>query len=198
MLLLGSCVRRLNPTSPRSILSNLILVSPYSDDVSDYQNRLMSFIKRAEQAIQAAKEEAVRAEGLTAAQYNVLLVLSHSPAITGSELARRCCVTAQTMSSVLARLMDRGLVSRTAHPRHKGVLEVTVTPSGQQVLELTDRRVEKVEATLTRALEPEEQNRLRDLLTRCVAAVGRTGRSGEEGHPVAGRAPPATGTEETR
>ena len=139
--------------------------------MGDYQKRLLSFIKRAEQATQAAKERAVRAEGLTTAQYNVLLVLSHSPAITSSELARRCYVTAQTMSSVLARLVDRGLVSRAAHPRHKGVLEVTVTPSGQHVLDVTDLRVELVEAALADALRPAEQDRLRDLLARCITAA---------------------------
>jgi DNA-binding MarR family transcriptional regulator len=122
-------------------------------------------------------------------------VLSHSPAITGSELARRCYVTAQTMSSVLARLVDRGLVSRTAHPRHKGVLEVTVTPPGQRVLELTDQQVEKVEAALARALGPAEQDQLRDLLARCVAAVGRTTRSDEQDHPVTGHSPMTTGTD---
>jgi DNA-binding MarR family transcriptional regulator len=148
--------------------------------VADYQNRLLSFIKRAEQATQAAKEHAVRAENLTTAQYNVLLVLSHSPGITASELARRCFVTAQTMSSVLARLIDHGLVSRTAHPRHKGVLEATVTPAGQNILDLSDRRVETVEAALTGTLSPAEQDQLRDLLARCVTAAEQAIPAGEK------------------
>jgi len=75
------------------------------------------------------------------------------------------------MSSVLARLVDRGLVSRTAHPRHRGVLEITLTPSGQHVLEVTDRRVEHVEAALADALQPAERDQLRGLLTRCIAAA---------------------------
>ncbi|HEX3731986.1 MAG TPA: MarR family transcriptional regulator [Mycobacteriales bacterium] len=153
--------------------------------MNDCQNRLLSFIKRAEQATQAAKERAVRAEKLTTAQYNVLLVLSHSPGITASELARRCFVTAQTMSSVLARLIEHGLVSRTAHPRHKGVLEATVTPAGQYVLDLSDRRVETVEAALTAALSSAEQDQLRDLLARCVTAAGQVTLAREEHNPAA-------------
>lgn len=139
--------------------------------MSDYLNRLLSFIKRAEQASQAAKERAVRVEGLTTAQYNVLLVLSHAPGITASELARRSYVTAQTMSSVLARLLERDLVVRTPHPLHRGVLEITITPAGRQLLERADKRVETVEAALAHGLSRDEQNKLRDLLTRCTAAA---------------------------
>ncbi len=139
--------------------------------MGDHQHRLLSFIKRAEQASQAAKERAVRVEGLTTAQYNALLVLSGDPGITASELARRCAVTAQTMSSVLARLVDRGLVTRTAHPRHGNVLEITVTPAGQQALDRADVRVEVVEAALARALHPAEQDQLRHLLARCTEAA---------------------------
>jgi DNA-binding MarR family transcriptional regulator len=148
--------------------------------VGDYQNRLLSFIKRAEQATQAAKERAVRAENLTTAQYNVLLVLSHSPGITASELARRCFVTAQTMSSVLARLIAHGLVSRTVHPRHKGVLEATLTPAGRHALQLSDRRVEMVEAALVDELSSAEQDQLRDLLARCAAKAEQSTFAHEE------------------
>ncbi|PZS31598.1 MAG: MarR family transcriptional regulator [Pseudonocardiales bacterium] len=139
-----------------------------------YQHRLLTFIKRAEQASQAAKGRAVRAEGLTTAQYNVLLVLNHSPGITSSELARRCFVTAQTMSSVLTRLLDRDLVARTPHGRHPAVLEITVTATGHQLLTRADKRVTAVEAALTAALTPVEQEHLRDLLTRCTAATENT------------------------
>ncbi len=139
-----------------------------------YQNRLLTFIKRAEQASQAAKGRAVRAESLTTAQYNVLLVLSHSPGITSSELARRCFVTAQTMSSVLTRLLDRDLVARTPHDRHPAVLEITVTATGKRLLQRADKRVTAVETTLTDALTPDEQEHLRDLLTRCTTAAEGT------------------------
>jgi DNA-binding MarR family transcriptional regulator len=139
--------------------------------MDDYRDRLLSFIKRAEQASQAAKERAVRVEGLTTAQYNALLVLSRDPGITASELARRCSVTAQTMSSVLARLVDRGLVHRAAHPRHGNVLEITVTAIGQNLLGRADRRVEVVEAALARALTPSERDELRRLLALCTAAA---------------------------
>jgi DNA-binding MarR family transcriptional regulator len=142
--------------------------------MADYQNRLLAFIKRAEQATQAAKERALRAHDLTTAQYNSMLVLSHAPAITASELARRCFVTVQTTSSVLARLVERGLVTRTAHARHRGVVEVSLTPAGQRLLELADRRVLQVEASLAAALEPAEQDELRRLLACCTNAADQS------------------------
>lgn len=157
--------------------------------MSDYEDRLLSFIKRAEQATQAAKERAVRGHGLTTAQYNTLLVLSHAPGITASELARRCSVTVQTMSSVLARLVERGLVSREAHPRHRGVLEVAVTPAGLELLGLADARVLRVEAALAAALGPAERDQLRGLLTRCAAAAEAAGAAESAGAAEGSGAP---------
>ncbi|MGF1661973.1 MAG: MarR family winged helix-turn-helix transcriptional regulator [Kineosporiaceae bacterium] len=136
-----------------------------------YEERLLAVLKRADQASQAAKERAVRAVGLTTAQYNVLLVLEHHSGITSSELARRCQVTAQTMSSVLARLVERGLVARSPHPRHPGVVETTVTVEGRLAYAAADVRVRRVEAALAGALDPIEQQQLRDLLARCTAAA---------------------------
>ncbi len=141
--------------------------------MADYQDRLLSFVKRAEQASQAAKERAVRAEGLTTAQYNALLVLRHQPGITAAELARHCAVTAQTMSSVLGRLVARELVSRTSHPRHRSILELSITSAGRSLFERADARVEAVEAQLAGAFRPAEREALRQLLARVTAAAER-------------------------
>ncbi|WP_459643973.1 MarR family winged helix-turn-helix transcriptional regulator [Kineococcus sp. NUM-3379] len=143
--------------------------------MGDYRDRLLGFIKGAEILTQAAKDRAVRTEGLTVAQYNALVNLVHNPGITSSELARYCGVTAQTMSSVLNRLLDRGLVVRTPHPRHRGVLELAVTPEGQAVWERANEHVEEVEGVLRAALDPQEQEQLRRLLVRCMEVAQTAG-----------------------
>ena len=148
--------------------------------MGDYRDRLLGYIKGAELLTQAAKDRAVRTEGLTVAQYNALVNLVHNPGITSSELARYCGVTAQTMSSVLARLLDRGLVARTPHPRHRGVLELTVTPEGEAVFERADEHVEEVEGALRAALEPAEQEQLRRLLVRCMEIAQTAGPAADD------------------
>lgn len=55
--------------------------------------RLGLDIKRAEQALMAAKSTALKDAGLTVAQYAALLALSDNPGISGAALARECLVT---------------------------------------------------------------------------------------------------------
>ncbi|HEX3732189.1 MAG TPA: MarR family transcriptional regulator, partial [Mycobacteriales bacterium] len=98
------------------------------------EDRLLTAIKKVEQATQRAKEEALAKEGIAKAQYNALLVLSSVQGITSAELARRCSVTPQAMNETVARLERQGWITRAPHPEHRHVLEARLTPTGESVL----------------------------------------------------------------
>ncbi|WP_211267019.1 MarR family winged helix-turn-helix transcriptional regulator [Nonomuraea candida] len=135
--------------------------------------RLGLDIKRAEQALIAAKQVAVRPAGLTVPQYAALLALSDSPGISGAALARACLVTPQAMTVVLKNLEERGLVERSPHPWHRNVLEIRLTETGQAALRLADERAVVIERAIAAELSPEERDLLRDLLARCNEAITR-------------------------
>lgn len=143
-------------------------------------DRLLTAVKLAEQATQAAKDQAVRSAGLTKAQYNVLLLLDSAPGITSAELARRAFVTPQAMNETVAKLEQGGYLERTPHPVHRHVRESRVTPEGQHALAAADKMVLAVEAALRTELTPNEVEQLLELLARVtrtgVNAVERTGR----------------------
>jgi DNA-binding MarR family transcriptional regulator len=132
--------------------------------VSDAGDRTGHAIKRAEQALIAAKDAALRPFGLTVPQYAALLLLHAQPGLSGAELARRALVTPQTMSTVLGNLERKGLVERAAHPVHSRIVETRLTAGGGRLLRDADRAALAVEAVLDAALGP-EVGRLRDLLT---------------------------------
>ncbi|SEG90318.1 DNA-binding transcriptional regulator, MarR family [Nonomuraea solani] len=138
------------------------------------EERLGLHIKRAEQALIAAKQSAVRPAGLTVPQYAALFALAGSPGISGAALARACLVTPQAMTVVLKNLEERGFIERSPHPWHRNVLETQLTDTGRTALEEADRRAVVVERAIADEFSAEERKTLRDLLARCTKAITRT------------------------
>ncbi|MGV9411296.1 MarR family winged helix-turn-helix transcriptional regulator [Nocardia sp. NPDC003693] len=133
--------------------------------------RLGSYIKRAEQALQGAKNPAVKPAGVTVPQYAALLVLNGNPGISAAALARECGVTPPTMNTVLANLRERGLIERTPHAWHRNILETSLTPAGVAVLADADARAIHVERTLATEFTAEERETLMALLDRASARL---------------------------
>nr|BFE34602.1 MarR family transcriptional regulator [Actinomadura rugatobispora] len=131
--------------------------------------RLGSHIKRAEQALNAAKNTALRPSGLTVPQFGALLFLAENPGISAAALARACGVTPPTMNTVLKNLQERGLIERTPHEWHRNILETRLTAEGEKILAEADARAIRVERGLAEAFTAEERETLVSLLGRCAA-----------------------------
>ncbi|KAB2344168.1 MarR family winged helix-turn-helix transcriptional regulator [Actinomadura rudentiformis] len=132
------------------------------------RERLGSYLKRAEQALNATKNSVLKPAGLTVPQYAALLSLSENPGISAAGLARLCAVTPPTMNTVLKNLQERGLVERTPHEWHRNVLETRLTAKGEKTLADADARAVKVERGLSAEFTEAERQTLIDLLERCV------------------------------
>jgi DNA-binding MarR family transcriptional regulator len=128
--------------------------------------RLGSYIKRAEQALNSAKSAALKPVGVTVPQYAALLFLTENPGISAAALARLCGVTPPTMNTILTNLQDRGLIERTPHAWHKNVLETRLTDAGETLMKDADSRAVRVERALAAEFTEVEQGALRSLLIR--------------------------------
>ncbi|MEU0502598.1 MarR family winged helix-turn-helix transcriptional regulator [Nocardia sp. NPDC004278] len=131
--------------------------------------RLGLDVKRAEQELMAVKHEAVKP--LTVPQYAALYALSDNPGISAAALARACLVTPQAMTVVLKNLQERGLVERTPHPWHRGVLETRLTPAGRKAFAKADAKAAAIERRVADAFTAKEREQLRKLLTRFTEAL---------------------------
>jgi DNA-binding MarR family transcriptional regulator len=129
-------------------------------------------LKRAEQSMLRAKNAALKAAGLTLAQYVALDALDAEPGIAAASLARACLVTPQAIMVVLNALDEQGLIQRSPHPRHPNVLELRLTDVGREALHNARERVAPVERRLLEALPPEDAGELVALLTRIIEATG--------------------------
>ncbi|MEU0206384.1 MarR family winged helix-turn-helix transcriptional regulator [Streptomyces canus] len=138
--------------------------APVGDD-------LCTRIRRSEQALMAHHEAVLRTYGLTMTQYTVLLFLSRQGDLSGAQLARRCGVTQQSMSSVLTNMESKELIRREASPVHAKVQIATLTDKGQAVLERAYQEVIVLERALTDAFTPSEHKALCELLERATTVL---------------------------
>ncbi|MER6775587.1 MULTISPECIES: MarR family transcriptional regulator [unclassified Streptomyces] len=133
--------------------------------------RIGSHVKRAEQALLAAKNAALKPAAVTVPQYAALLWLSEKPGISAAALARLCGVTPPTMNTVLKNLQERGLIERTPHEWHRNVLETRLTEEGRAAMELADAGAVRVERALAAAFSAQEREQLISLLGRCAEVL---------------------------
>lgn len=132
---------------------------------------LCARIRRAEQALAAHHQAALRGHGLTLTQYGVMLALSRRGGMSGAQLARSAGVTQQTMAGVLAGLQSKQLVDRRRASVHAKVQVASLTPRGQEILEHAHREVSELERSLARSFNYEEYRSICDLLERATEVL---------------------------
>lgn len=129
---------------------------------------LAARIRRADQALVAHHEAALRGFGLTLTQYHVLLVLDREGGLSGAQLARSCGVTQQTMTGVLGGLTSKFLVSRSESPIHAKVQIANLTDEGRSILRRAHGDVSVLERSLSQAFSYDEYRSICDLLERAT------------------------------
>ena len=132
----------------------------------EMHGRLGSFIKRAEQALIAAKTAALGRHHLTVPQYGALLMLAYLPEASAAQLSRACLVTPQTMATIVENLERDGLVTREPSAMHRRVVSVRLTELGRSLIHAADRDARAVEQRLAASFAPAEADQLRQLLSR--------------------------------
>jgi DNA-binding MarR family transcriptional regulator len=135
------------------------------------QPRLSYVIGRLERVLRRRLAAAVEPAGLTLPAYTALSVLRAEDGLSNAQLARRSLVTPQSMSEVLALLVDQGYVRRRAEPGHGRVIRTELTKAGSRALERCDRAVDIVEEEMLGDLDVDEVASLRGVLVRCGRAL---------------------------
>ena len=115
---------------------------------------------------------ALAPHGVTQAQYNVLRILRgrHPERYTCSDIASRLLDRTPDVTRLLVRLEKRGLINRKRATHDRRVVEVSITPSGLDLLAALDRPVDLVMSRLTEHLTEEEQADLCRLLEKMRTA----------------------------
>ena len=134
------------------ISSGAMTVPAIGESYRGVEGRSGYLLRQAWRAFAGAMEAALRAHGLTGAQYAVLSVLARDPGLSGADLARACDTTPQAMNGVVATLERDGLAERRPHPTHGRILQATLTDEGRRRLDAANPAVRELEAAIEAGL----------------------------------------------
>jgi len=85
------------------------------------------------QGFERVSGDAVRHNGLTHAQFDIIATLGNTTGMSYKELGERTLITKGTLTGVIERLEQKGLVLRERNCADKRSFFVRLTPSGEQV-----------------------------------------------------------------
>jgi len=138
------------------------------------EERAGYLVKRVQQLLRQASDEALKPTGLSMSQYAVLCALADRPGASSAELARRCFVTRQSLQDVLRGLRAAELVAVAPQPDGGRALPVRLTRTGRARLKAADRIVAVIEERMVDGLVADDQRRLAALLRTCAENLSRT------------------------
>jgi DNA-binding MarR family transcriptional regulator len=96
--------------------------------------RVLDAVRRIVQALRASSSWAEKHVGMSGAQLFVLQAVAQRPAISVNDLAERTHTHQSSVSTIVGRLVDHGLVSRTRSATDGRSVEVSLTKQGQRVV----------------------------------------------------------------
>ena len=85
------------------------------------------------QGFERVSGDAVRQNGLTHAQFDIIATLGNTTGMSYKELGERTLITKGTLTGVIERLEQKGLVLRERSSDDKRSFFVRLTPAGDQV-----------------------------------------------------------------
>ena len=99
-------------------------------------------------------DQASRELGMTRAQWFVLSRIQHSEGIKQSELAEMCDLQPITLTRLIDRLCDGGLIERRSDPDDRRAKRLYLTPAARPVLDALTRLGQDIMATVLAGIEP--------------------------------------------
>ena len=91
--------------------------------------------------------------GLTQGEAHILASLAHSAPATVADLHRGLAHKRSTLTSILDRLVDRGLITRQVGKADRRTFVIMPTAKGQKLAQRVSRHLSKLEQTVVRRVQ---------------------------------------------
>ena len=153
---------------PRNARSEIDAVRPADDST----RRVMDSLRRIVRVLGASARGPAARHGATGAQLFVLHQIDAAPGLSIGELAARTLTGQSTVSEVVTRLVDRGLVARRADPADARQTRLQLTARGRSTIRDTEPTAQERLASGLASLAPKERDDLARALDRWLEAAG--------------------------
>lgn len=142
-------------------------------NVSGAQTRqVLDAIRRIVRALRQSSQLTRRQVGLNGAQVFVLQRLANGKAMSLNELADRTLTHQSTVSVVVQRLVDKGLVQRSRSAADGRRLELSLTEAGGELLRQAPNAAQEQIVQALHRMDEQSRGELAELLTRLVRMIG--------------------------
>jgi DNA-binding MarR family transcriptional regulator len=139
--------------------------------MSDTQ-RILDSVRKLVRMLRLADRAAQRDVGLSGAQLFVLQELGKTPALSLNDLAARTRTDQSSVSVVVTRLVEAGLVSRERDTRDARRLVLTLTKGGRTLLQKAPPVAQEQMIRSFESLAPADRRRFADLFEAILADLG--------------------------
>jgi MarR family transcriptional regulator, organic hydroperoxide resistance regulator len=113
-------------------------------------------------------DEALRPQGVTTAQLQVLHAIRNEPGASGAQLARFCHMTPQSAQSLLKGLEKGGWIVRVKDKVNDRILVAQLTRSGEALLETAEKAARVIEKRVWNGVSDDAVGALNGVLEQCL------------------------------
>jgi DNA-binding MarR family transcriptional regulator len=139
---------------------------------TDATSRAMNAVRSVVRALRLNTRSIEGKLGISLAQLFVLQQLSDKPADSLNDLAERTATHQSSVSVVVRRLVDRGLVTRVASSADRRRVQIALTPAGEHLLRGAPPTVQSDLMNGMARMTPDQRSVLADLIETWVLASG--------------------------
>lgn len=90
---------------------------------------------RSYQAFELVSARHIRQLGLTPPQFDIIATLGNTPGMNCKELGEKTLITKGTLTGVLDRLIDKGLICRSTPPEDRRSIFICLTEAGEALFQ---------------------------------------------------------------
>lgn len=154
-----------------------LTISPPMDD---YRRDLLFLLNDVGRLLRVEADCRARANGMTRAQWVILLWLDREPGLSQKELADLLEVEPITVARLVDRLEARGMVERRADQRDRRIWRLHLLPAAAPILAGIEQNRVSMLHTITSGLSPETNQTVVDALLHMKAALAADRRAAKE------------------
>ncbi len=129
-----------------------------------YEDCLVFLLAKAYQKAHAAFKQKLAPYGVTPVQHLILAVLAEKDSLPPAEISARILMDGATLSGVLDRMTEAGLIRKEENPQDRRSLKVSLTPKARKMYAHIAVQRRAINEELTAKLSLEEKVLLKRLL----------------------------------
>jgi MarR family transcriptional regulator for hemolysin len=147
--------------------------------LTDFQHDLLFLLHDLGRLLRVDADKRARAEGMTRAQWGILLWLERQPGMSQKELSELLEVEPISVARLVDRLEARAMVERRPDPKDRRIWRLHLCPAAHPALHEIHRHRAAMARRLTAGIEPATLDTMADVLVLMKAALSHEPRAHE-------------------